>query len=229
MWVSGIKSLPLSGPEPYAAIESYHLRLKSKIFSEQHVDSWSRVDWLISMLTTKVHSIYWLDQFSMETGYFDDMRDKSFATNAWNQALQITDVDVIMDEQNIQLAKVLSQTDKSLAYTIWNPGSEFALCDCSWSIVGNLCEHVIKVAILYKTRKAPRPLLAAEVYQQTLLNLLQNPPDDPVVLDRANMHLTRIHQDIKELEELSNNGLLRPLPSEISSQMTYNMVFSHLH
>lgn len=229
LWISGIKSLPVSSPEPNAAIESYHLRLKLKLFNDQHANSWSRVDWLIHILSTEFHSLYWLDQYSIETGYFENLRDKSFSTNAWCQALHIPDVDVILDEQNLQLAKVISQTDRSLAYTIWNPGSEFSLCDCPWSRVGNLCKHIIKVAILCKNRQVARPLPAAQVYRQMLLTLLQNPPDDPLVLDHAILHATRLQQDIKGLEELSNNGLLQPLPPDISSHAAENILSPHLY
>lgn len=213
----------MSGPEPNAAIESYHLRLKSKLFNEEHAYSWSRVDWLIHTLATEFHSLCWLDQYSIETGYFDNLRDKSFSTNAWYQALHIPDVDVILDEQNLQIAKVISQTDRSLAHTVWSPGSEFSLCDCPCSRAGNLCKHVIKVAILCKNRQVARPLLAAQVYRQALLTLLQNPPDDPLVLDHAVLHATRLQQDIKGLEELSNSGLLQPLPPDITSQVAENM------
>lgn len=219
----------MAGPEPNAAIESYHLRLKSKLFNEQYVNSWSRVDWLIHTLTTEFQSSYWLDQYSIETGYFENLRDKSFSTNAWYQALQILNVDVILDEQNLQYAKVISQTDRSLAYTIWNPGSEFSLCDCPWSRLGNLCKHVIKVAITCKSQQVARPLLSAQVYRQALLTLLQNPPDDPVVLDHAILHATRLQQDIKGLEVISNSGLLQPLPSEISSHVSDNILFPRLH
>ncbi|KAL6216910.1 hypothetical protein ACLB2K_010128 [Fragaria x ananassa] len=140
----------------------------------------------------------------------------SFLTNCWYQALQILDVDVIIDEQNLQYAKVISQSDRSVVYTIWNPGSEFSLCDCPWSMLGNLCKHIIKVAILCKSRQVARPLLAAQVYRQALLTLLQNPPDDPVVLDHAILHATRLQQDIKGVEDLSNSGLLQSLHSEVS-------------
>ncbi|PQM33427.1 uncharacterized protein Pyn_40049 [Prunus yedoensis var. nudiflora] len=197
LWANGIRSLPVAGPEPNAAIESYHLRLKSKLFNEQYVNSWSRVDWLIHTLTTEFQSSYWLDQYSIETGYFENLRDKSFSTNAWYQALQILNVDVILDEQNLQL--------------------------------GNLCKHVIKVAITCKSQQVARPILSAQVYRQALLTLLQNPPDDPVVLDHAILHATRLQQDIKGLEVISNSGLLQPLPSEISSHVSDNITFPRLH
>ncbi|KAJ0031443.1 hypothetical protein Pint_12761 [Pistacia integerrima] len=171
-----------------------------------------------------------LDQYSMETGYFVNLRDDSFSTNAWYQALHISDANVILDEQNLQFAKVISQADRTRECIIQNPGSEFSLCDCTWSRLGNVCKHVIKLAIVCKNRQVARPLLAAQVYRQTLLNLLQNPPDDPLVLEHAILHATRLQQDIKGLEELSNSGLLQPLPFEVNPQMAVNLqLFPRLH
>ncbi|KAA3476811.1 Arrestin-C [Gossypium australe] len=229
-WVSCIRSLPVAGPEPHAAIESYHRRLKYKLFNDQYANFWPRIDWLIHILTTEFHSLYWLDQYTVETGYFSNLRDESFSTNAWYQALHIPDIDVILDEQNLQVAKVISQTDRNLAYTIWNPGSEFSLCDCHWSNLGNLCKHVIKVAMMCKNRQVARPLLAAQIYRQTLLSLLHNPPDDPVVLDHAILCTTRLQQDIKGWEDLSSSGLLQQLPPELNSQMADNtLLFARSH
>ncbi|XAR69325.1 hypothetical protein NMG60_11000865 [Bertholletia excelsa] len=229
LWVNSIRILPVASQEPYSAIEAYHLRLKSKVFREQHASSWQRVDWLIHTLTTEFHSLYWLDQYIVETGYFKNLRDGSFSTNSWYQAMHIPDVDVLLDEENLQIAKVISQTDQNVAYTIWNPGSEFSFCDCPWSRTGNLCKHIVKVAILCKNRQVARPLLAAQIYRQALLNLLQNTPDDPLVLDHAILHVTRLQQDIKALEELSNNGILQPLPPDTNSQMADNLLlFSRL-
>ncbi|XP_052204058.1 uncharacterized protein LOC127809315 isoform X2 [Diospyros lotus] len=219
LWVASIRTLPATSQELYSAIEAYHLRLKSKVFSELHASSWQRLDWLIHTLTTEFHSIYWLDQYIIETGYFESLRTGSLSTNSWYQAMHIPDVDVLLDETNLQLAKVISQTDQTVVYTIWNPGSDFSLCDCPWSKLGNLCKHNVKVAILCKNRQVARPLLVAQVYRQALLNLLQNPPDDPLVLDHAVLHATRLQQNIKDLEDLSNSGMLQPLPPETNSQM----------
>ena len=230
LWVNSIRTLPVASLEPYSAIEAYHLRLKTKVLNELHASCWQRVDWLIQTLTTEFHSSYWLDQYIEETGYFENLRDVSFSTNCWYQAMRIPDVDVLLDEENLQLAKVISQTDRTVAYTIWSPGSECSLCDCPWSRLGNLCKHIVKVAILCKNRQVARPLLAAQVYRQALLNLLQNPPDDPLVLDHAVLHATRLQQDIKGLEDLSNSGLLQPLPPDANSQTVDNLLlFPRLH
>jgi hypothetical protein len=210
-------------------MESYHLKLKSTLLKEKYANLRSRVDWLIHTLTTEFHSLYWLDQYSLETGYFENLRDNSFSTNAWYHALHIPDVDVVLDEQNLRLAKVLSQTDRNLVYTIWNPGSEFSLCDCSWSRLGNICKHVIKVATFCRSLQVARPLLSAQLYKQTLLTLLNNPPDDPLVLDHAILHVACLQQDVKSLEDLSNGGLLNPIAPNLSSQITENpLLFQRL-
>ncbi|KAI6680081.1 hypothetical protein NL676_033962 [Syzygium grande] len=217
--INSVKSLPTAGPEPQAAIESYHLRSKFKLLDNQYCNLWPRIDWLIHMLSTEYHSLFWLDQYSLETGYFENVRDRSFTSNAWHQALNIPDVDVILDERNLLLAKVLSE-DRSSVYTAWNPGSEFSLCDCSWSKCGNICKHIIKVAILCRTRQVAGTSLASQGYRQALLSLLQKPPDDPIVLDHAILRATRLRQEIKGLEELSNSGLLQPLSAEANSPLT---------
>ncbi|GAU49515.1 hypothetical protein TSUD_306690 [Trifolium subterraneum] len=190
VWITGIKSLPVTTPEPHAAMESYHSKLKSTLLKENYVNLWSRVDWLIHTLTTEFHSLYWLDQYSLETGYFENLRDNSFSTNAWYHALHIPDVDVVLDDQNLHLAKVLSQADRNLVYTIWNPGSEFSLCDCSWSRLGNICKHIIKVATFCRSRHIAQPLLSARIYKQALLSLLNN----PLVLDHTILHVARLQK-----------------------------------
>jgi hypothetical protein len=72
--------------------------------------------------------------------------------------------------------------------------------------------------------------LASQVYRQALLTLLQNPPDDPLVLEHAILRVSRLQQDIKGLEDLSNNGLLQPSPPEMNTQVGDSLLlFPHLH
>ncbi|XP_026404645.1 uncharacterized protein LOC113299774 isoform X2 [Papaver somniferum] len=211
MWVNAMRLLPIANQEFNGAIESYHLNLKSKLFGEQHSGSWTRVDWLVHTLTTEFHSLYWFAQYTEETGYFRILKDCTFSTNSWYRALQIPDIDVLLDDEELRIVRVISQSNRSMAYTIWNPGSEFSFCDCPWSRLGNLCKHVIKVCILFRNRQVARPSIAAQTYRQALLSLLNNPPDDPIVLNHAILQVSRIQQDIKGLEDLSNSGLLQPL------------------
>ncbi|GMG99040.1 hypothetical protein Nepgr_000880 [Nepenthes gracilis] len=228
LWINASRNSPMASQESYAAIESYHLRLKSKLLNKQHTKSWPRVDWLINVLITEVHALFWFDQYTMQTGYFETARDRSFSNSSWNRALLIPDADVFFDEKNLQLARVISQTNRSLAYTIWYPGSEFSLCDCCWSRMGNLCKHVIKVANICKNGQVARPSLASHVHQQAL-TLMQNVSNDPLVLQHAILHPTTSQQENTPLEDLSSSGLLQPLPPDSSYHMSNNlMLFPHV-
>ncbi|XP_045804799.1 uncharacterized protein LOC123898001 isoform X2 [Trifolium pratense] len=44
VWINGIKSLHVTTPEPHAAMESYHLKLKSTLLKENYANLWSRVN-----------------------------------------------------------------------------------------------------------------------------------------------------------------------------------------
>lgn len=223
LWINCVKTLPVAGQELYASIESYHLRLKSRVLTLLPEKSHQRIDLLIHALTTQFHSFYWFDTYIVETGYFENLRDIFSLTNPWYQAEHIPDMDVLLDEENLQFAKIVSQADSSVVYTLWNPGSEFGLCDCSWSMVGNMCKHTIKVAIFCRSRQLARPLLSSQVYRQSLVSLLQNLPDDPLVLEHAISHVTRMQQDIKSLEDLANSGLLQPLSSGTNRMVAENV------
>lgn len=216
MWVSAMRTLPISRQELNGAIESYHLKLKSKLLSHSHNRSWDRVDWLVHTLTAEFHCIYWFYKYSEECGIFRNYIEKWFPSDSWHRAMHIPDVDVTLDEVP-NFVKVVSQSDRSRAYTVWNPGSDFSGCDCPWSRAGNLCKHVIKVNILLGNWHLARPSIASQIYHQRLTDLLQNPPDDPLVLDHAMVHVTRMHHDVKSLEDLSNDGLLQPLSAEEAS------------
>ncbi|KVI11468.1 hypothetical protein Ccrd_010130 [Cynara cardunculus var. scolymus] len=128
MCVNSVRTLPVASQEPCAAIKSYHLNL--------HASSWPRVDWVIHILITEFHSLYWFNQYVEEMRYFENLSKESWAPNLWYQAMYIPDVDVLLNEQNLQLAKVVSQEHRSFVYTVWNPGSEFSLCDCRASRLG---------------------------------------------------------------------------------------------
>ena len=224
-----MKALRVSHQELNGAIESYHLKLKSKLLSNSHASSWDRVDWLVHTLSAEFHSMYWFYKYSEECGIFRSYIEEFFPRNPWHRALHIPDLDVILDEEDLNFAKVVSQSDRSQAYTVWNPGSEFSICDCPWSRAGNLCKHVIKVNILCRNRQLERPSLASEKYRQTLTNLLQNPPDDPLVLDHAIARATCLQHDLKGLEDLSNSGLLQPLSTLETSVLFGEGILSQAH
>ncbi|GLJ23594.1 hypothetical protein SUGI_0446820 [Cryptomeria japonica] len=113
-----------------------------------------------------------------------------------HEALLIADSDVIFNEKD-HTAKVISQSDRTRTYIVWNPSSEFALCECSWSMSGNLCKHFIKTVMVCGDRQMARPSMALQTYHQALLSLLCGPPNGSVVLDNAISLAIGVHQDLK--------------------------------
>lgn len=204
MWVTAMRTLPLASQETCAAIEAYHSKLKSKLFNEADTGAYQRTDWLVHKLTTEVHSYYWFDDFSEENDLCGYMRDGELASNSWHRALYISDSDVILNDKDLQFAKVVSQSDHSQTHIVWNPGTEFAICDCSWSMLGNLCKHVIKAGMVCHDHQLARPSMALQTYHQALHSLLQCPPNGSIVLDHAIALAIHTQQDLKRLLGLSN-------------------------
>ncbi|KAJ4965452.1 hypothetical protein NE237_017301 [Protea cynaroides] len=111
-WNTTLKTLPLASQETCAAMEYYHHQLKLRLLNEKDQSVYQRTDWLVNKLGTKIHSYFWLDEYSGK----DDF--SRYSKYEW------------MSEK---------------AHIVWNPGTEFAICDCEWSKMGNLCKHVIKL------------------------------------------------------------------------------------
>ncbi|KAF5960311.1 hypothetical protein HYC85_001520 [Camellia sinensis] len=129
------RALSLASQEASGAIEAYHMKLKVKLYDDLHIGALQRVDWLMHKLITELHSSYWLDRLQMKEEYI--------ASNSWHRALQIPDSSIILNDKNHLFAKVVSQKDSSSTHLVWNLGSEFVFCDCSWSVQGNLCKHML--------------------------------------------------------------------------------------
>lgn len=203
MWLSTVKNLPLASQESSGAIEGYHVKLKPKIYDDSQLGALQRVDWLVHKLTTELHSSYWLDLYADESGSFQEVKDEYVSSTSWHRALQIPDNAVIFDDRKHLYAKVLSQKDNNQTRIVWNPGSEFAFCDCSWSTQGNLCKHVIKVNMVSENLKDYRPSLSYLAFQEILLNLWRKPLDDSVALDQSMAWATQVQEKIVRLVELT--------------------------
>ena len=72
--VSAKRSIPLANQEMHGAMEAYRARLKLKLLSELNAGVHQRVDWLVHTLTTELHSYYWFDLYSEESGSFKNVR-----------------------------------------------------------------------------------------------------------------------------------------------------------
>ncbi|CAN6180718.1 unnamed protein product [Urochloa humidicola] len=182
-WTTVLKSTPLATAEVASSIESYHHLLKLRLLNEANESVYCRADWLAHKLGTKVHSYYWLDEYSGKDSFSRYWRSEwNSGPNPWRQGLQIPDSDVVIEGN---CAKVVGQKNKEKSYVVWNPGSEFALCDCSWSRKGNLCKHAVKSTKICRDRGLAPPSLALFRYYQALANLVHCPPSDTVISDHA--------------------------------------------
>ncbi|KAB1210564.1 hypothetical protein CJ030_MR6G010860 [Morella rubra] len=206
MWLSTIGSLPLASEEASGAIEAYHVKLKVKLFDDSHLGALQRVDWLVHKLTTELHSSYWLDRYADESDSFQNVKEEYIASTSWHRALQIPDSAVTLDNLDHLFAKVLSQKDSNLTRLVWNPGSEFAFCDCAWSMQGNLCKHVIKVNMICKNHHSYQPSMSFQSYKEILMNLWKKPMDDSVSLDLSMAWAHQMLDQIQKLVELTSSS-----------------------
>ncbi|KAL6605843.1 hypothetical protein ACP70R_041496 [Stipagrostis hirtigluma subsp. patula] len=220
MWIDSIRNLPLASQESCAAVEGYHLKLKVKAYDDVQLDALQRVDWLVHKLTTELHSSYWLNLYADESGSFPEVKAEYIVSTSWQRALQIPDDAVIFDGKEPLSAKVASQKDTSQMRTVWNPGSEFSLCDCSWSMQGNLCKHVIKVNMMCRARKDSQPSLSLQSFQHVLLDLWQKPLDDSFSLDLSVAWVMQMQERIQHVAELATSDGIAQVAGKLPVQWT---------
>ncbi|XP_047338316.1 uncharacterized protein LOC124941968 [Impatiens glandulifera] len=205
MWLTTMKTLPLASQEASGAIEAYHIKLKMKLYDDSHLGALQRVDWLVHKLTTELHSSYWLDRYADESDSFENIKEEYFASTSWQRALQIPDSSITLDEKDHIFAKVASQKDSS-HHLVWNPGSEFAFCDCSWSMQGNLCKHVIKVNMRCAKLEGYESAMSNQSFNKILVDLMRKPEDDSVMLDVSTAWTHQMVDQIRTLVELNNSN-----------------------
>lgn len=206
MWLSTMKALPLASQEASGAIEAYHVKLKAKLFDDSHLGALQRVDWLVHKLTTELHSSYWLDRYADESDSFQNVKEDYVASTSWHRALQIPDSSVTLDDKDHLFAKVLSEKDSTVTHIVWNPGSEFACCDCAWSLQGNLCKHVIKVNMICKNTEGYQPSMSLQSFKEILTSLWRKPMDDSISLDLSIAWTHQMLDQIKQLVELNGSN-----------------------
>ncbi|CAN6213393.1 unnamed protein product [Urochloa humidicola] len=97
-WTTVLKSTPLATAEVASSIESYHHLLKLRLLNEANESVYCRADWLVHKLGTKVHSYYWLDEYSGKDSFSRYWRSEwNSGPNPWRQGLQIPDSDVVIE------------------------------------------------------------------------------------------------------------------------------------
>ncbi|XP_022737977.1 uncharacterized protein LOC111290777 isoform X2 [Durio zibethinus] len=206
MWLSTMRTLPLASQEASGAIEAYHVKLKTKLFDDSHLGALQRVDWLVHKLTTELHSAYWLDRYADESDSFQNVKEEYIASTSWHRALQIPDSAVTLDDKGHLFAKVASLKDSSITHLVWNPGSDFAFCDCAWSMQGNICKHVIKVNMICETDEGYKPSMSFQSFREILMDLWKKPMDDSIALDESVAWTRQMLDQTKQLVELNSSN-----------------------
>ncbi|KAF3444330.1 hypothetical protein FNV43_RR14020 [Rhamnella rubrinervis] len=201
-WITSLQTLPLASQETCAAMEFYHNQLKLRLLNEKEPCVYHRTDWLVDKLDTKVHSYFWLDEYSGRDGFARYWKEEWVSgLTSWRKALKILDSDVAMDGR---CAKVTDQLDQDRVYVVWNPGSQFSMCDCNWAEMGNMCEHMLKVQSIYRKNKSAMPSISLLQYHQALMNILHRPPHDSLIRDHAVSLAVFVQKHIDELVDLES-------------------------
>lgn len=151
--------------------------------NEKEIDVYQRADWLVDKLGTKVHSYFWLDEYSGKDDFARYWKNEWMSgLTSWRKALNIPDSDVSIEDG---CAKVTDQDDREKVFVVWNTGSILSICDCSWAQDGNLCEHILKVLSICRKRGSVLPSVTLFQYHQALNKMLHCPPFDSLIRDHA--------------------------------------------
>ncbi|KAL2512193.1 zinc ion binding [Abeliophyllum distichum] len=183
MWATALKTLPLASLETCAAMEFYHNQLRLRLLNEKDQSVYHRADWLVNKLGTQVHSYFWLDEYSGKDNFARYWKDEWMSgLTAWRKSLKIPDSNVVMEGK---CAKIINQEDQDTTHLVWNPGSEYAFCDCSWAKMGNLCEHIFKIIKFSRDKGTITPSISMFQYNQALINMLHCTPFDSLIRDHS--------------------------------------------
>jgi hypothetical protein len=184
-------------------MEFYHNQLKLRLLNEKDPGVYQRADWLVDKLGTKVHSYFWLDEYSGKDDFSRYWRDEWVSgLTSWRKALKIPDSDVVIEGR---CAKVADQLNQDKAYVVWNPGSQFGICNCSWAEMGNLCEHMIKVINICRKRGSTMPSISLLQYHKALIDMLHCPPHDSLIRDHAVSLAVCVQKQLNALVDLDSS------------------------
>nr|POE64081.1 hypothetical protein CFP56_08452 [Quercus suber] len=88
------------------------------------------------MLGTKVHSYFWLNEYSGKDDFARYWKDEWMSgLTSWCKALKIPDSDVVIQGG---CAKVADQLVKDKVYVVWNPGSQFVCAQKQLNVLVDL-------------------------------------------------------------------------------------------
>lgn len=145
MWVTGNRNIPHAGQDTTAAIESYHSNMKATLKQSRSKLVGRRVDWLIHQLTGDVINRYDYTYFRKKNGFVTNKKSRALMVSALVQAQTIPDTNVQLSLDLGGPAYVRSSKRPHLRYAVYNPCTEWAICECVHSQRGNICKHQLKV------------------------------------------------------------------------------------
>ncbi|CAH2079274.1 unnamed protein product [Thlaspi arvense] len=205
-WTSALQTLPLASQETCAAMELYHYQLKCRLLNERDSEAYQRADWLVDKLGTKVHSYFWLDEYSGKDSFSRYWKEEWVSgLTSFRKALSIPNSDVVISGMSAKITDECDGNNEEVHHVVWNPCSQFGICSCSWAEKGYLCKHVIKLTQVCGENKSARLLQ----YYQTLIDLLQCPPRDSLFRDYAVSLAVSVEKQINALgvqKEFASSG-----------------------
>ena len=104
-----------------------------------------RLDWLAQQLITKVTEHYLQRQHAKAAFFKRNLQLEKMVTQTVQRAADIPDGHVTLPAGDSAAAEVQSSTDAAKRFTVSNPGTHTAACNCLSAKRGNLCKHVVKV------------------------------------------------------------------------------------
>lgn len=145
MWVTGNRHIPHAGQDTNAAIESYHGNMKAILRESRGRLVGRRVDWLIHTLTGDVINRYEYNAFRKDNGFVPNKSERTLALSAIVAARKIKDSDVQLPSTPGDPASVRSTKHTEITYKVYNPSTDWAVCECIQSRKGMICKHQVKV------------------------------------------------------------------------------------
>ena len=143
LWLKGLRRCCHSGADTTGTIESYHEALKRWM----KIDRWRTqgrcLDWLIVKLNESVQS-YYLYMLNLKALRF--VKNKKIAkivTNSIFGAKSIKNENIKLPKDDGRSWLVQSIKDATIWYKVCAPCTEYACCNCEWSICGNFCKHQV--------------------------------------------------------------------------------------
>ena len=100
---------------------------------------------LAQQLITKVAEHYLQRQHAKAAFFKRNLEQEKMVTQTVQRAADIPDDHVTLPAADGAAAEVQSSTDAAMRYTVSNPGTDAAACNCPPAKRGNVCKHVVKV------------------------------------------------------------------------------------